>query len=179
MNPWTATTYSLISSLITWFASYLHRIRIVNKKTLRPILNKTGKQNSSKQRLYSHLSPISKGFQVRRTRHVEHSWRSRNELIGDVLLGSPSHGRASFDRPVRTYRQQVSADTGCSLEDLMGVMGERERDRERERERESEKSGQAARFDDDDDFPHNFYNKICDFNSWPRAMPFLVLTKQW
>ena len=47
-----------------------------------------------------------------------HCWRSRNELINDVLLWSPSDGRAKSGRPARTYMQQLCGDKGCSLEDV-------------------------------------------------------------
>ena len=36
----------------------------------------------------------TKTIQVRRTRHAGHCWRSRDELIRDVLLWTPTHGRA-------------------------------------------------------------------------------------
>ena len=58
---------------------------------------------------------------VRRTRHAGHCWRSRDELISDVLLWTPSYGRAKAGWPARTYIQQLSEDTGCSLEDLRGA----------------------------------------------------------
>ena len=51
---------------------------------------------------------------------------------------------------VRTYLQQLSTDTRCSLDDLLEAMDERERETERERQREFGKSVQAA-WDDDDD----------------------------
>ena len=59
-----------------------------------------------------------KTIKVRRTRHVGHFLRSRDELISDVPLRTPSHGRAKTERPARTYIQQLCTDTGCSLEDL-------------------------------------------------------------
>ena len=48
-------------------------------------------------------APIMKTIQVRRTRHAGHCWRSRDELIRDVLLWTPTHGRAKAGRPARTY----------------------------------------------------------------------------
>ena len=38
---------------------------------------------------YGHLPSITKTIQVRRTRHAGHCWRSRDELISDVLLWTP------------------------------------------------------------------------------------------
>ena len=51
----------------------------------------------------SHQLPIMKTIKVRRTRHVGHCWRCRDELISDVLPWIPSHGQARAERPARTY----------------------------------------------------------------------------
>ena len=72
----------------------------------------------TRHQLYGHLPPITKTIQVRRTRHAGHCWRSRDELISDVLLWTPTHGRAKAGRPARTYIQQLCEDTGCCPEDL-------------------------------------------------------------
>ena len=87
-------------------------------RILRVILNKSWRQHPTKQQLYGYLPPITKIINVRLTRHAGHCWKSRDELISDVLLWTPSHGRAKAGRPARTYIQQLSADTGCILEDL-------------------------------------------------------------
>ena len=58
-------------------------------RMLRAILNKSWWQHPKKLQLYSHLPPIMKTIQVRRTRHAENCWRSRDELISDVLLWTP------------------------------------------------------------------------------------------
>ena len=67
---------------------------------------------------------------VRRTRHAGHCWRSKDELISDVLLWTPTHGCASVGRPARTYIQQLCEDTGCNPEDLPEAMNDREKWRE-------------------------------------------------
>ena len=64
--------------------------------------------------------------QIRRTRHAGHCWRSRDELIRDVFLLTPTHGRAKAGRPARTYIQQLCEDTGCCPEDLPSAMNEEE-----------------------------------------------------
>ena len=69
-----------------------------------------------------------------RTRYAEHCWRSRDELISDVLLWNPTYGRAKAVRPARTYMQQLCEDTGCSPEDLPEPMNDREKWRERVRD---------------------------------------------
>ena len=47
---------------------------------------------------------------------------TRDELISDVLLWTPSYGRAKAGRLARTYIQQLCEDTGCSPEDLPETM---------------------------------------------------------
>ena len=44
------------------------------------------RQNPTKHQLYGPLPPITKTIKVRRSRHAGHCWRSRDELISDVLL---------------------------------------------------------------------------------------------
>ena len=101
-------------------------------RMLRAILNKSWQQHPTRQQLYGHLPPITKTIQVRRTRHVGHCWRSRDELICYVLLWTPAYGRAKAGWPARTYIQQLCEDTGCSPEDLPKAMNDREKWRERE-----------------------------------------------
>ena len=94
------------------------------------ILNNSWRQHSTKQQLYSHIPPITKTIQIRWTRHMGHYWRSKDKLISNVLLWTLSHGWAKIGWPARTYLQQLCADTRCSLEDLLGVMGNRQVARE-------------------------------------------------
>ena len=103
-------------------------------RMLRAILNKSWQIHATKHQLYGLLPPITKAIQVRRTRHAEHSWRSRDKLISYVLLWTPTYGRAKAGRPVRTYTQQACEDTGCSPEDIPEAMNDREKWRERVRD---------------------------------------------
>ena len=98
------------------------------------ILNKSWWQHPTRHQVYGHLPPIMKTIQVRWTRHAEHCWRSRDELISDVLLWTPTYDRAKAGRPARTYIQQLCEDTECSPEDLPEVMNDREKWRERVRD---------------------------------------------
>ena len=92
------------------------------------------KQHPTRHQLYGHQPPISKTIQVRRTRHAGHCWRSRDEIIIDVLLWTPTYGRAKAGRTARTYIQQLCEDTGCSPEDLPEEINDREKWRERVRD---------------------------------------------
>ena len=98
------------------------------------ILNKSWWQHPTRHQLYSHLPPITKTIQVKRTRHAGHCWRSRDELISDVLLWTATYGRAKAGWPARTYIQQLCEDTGCIPEDLPEAMNNREKWRERVRD---------------------------------------------
>ena len=103
-------------------------------RMLRAILNKSWWQHPTRHQLYGHWPPIMKTIQVRRTRHARHCWRSGDELISDVLLWTPTYGRAKAGWPARTYIQQLCKDTGCSPEDLPEAMNDREKWRERVRD---------------------------------------------
>ena len=103
-------------------------------RMLRAILNKSWRQHPTKYQLYGHLPSITKTIQVRRTRHAGHRWRSRDELISDVLVWTPTYGRAKAGRPARAYIQQLCEDMGCSPEGLPEVMNDWEKWRERVRD---------------------------------------------
>ena len=101
---------------------------------LQAIVNKSWRQHLTRHQLYGHLPPITKTIQVRRTRHAGHCWRSRDELISDVLRWTTTYGWAKAGRPARTYIQQPCEDTGCCPEDLPEVINDREKWRERVRD---------------------------------------------
>ena len=113
-------------------------------RMLRAIFNKSGRQHPTKHQLYGHLPPITEAIQVRRTRQAGHHWRSRDELISDVLLWTPIYGRAKAGRLAGTYSsyvriQDVALET-CRRRWTIGRSGERG----------PGISVQAARHDDDD-----------------------------
>ena len=116
-------------------------------RILQTILNKSWRQHPTRHQLYGHLPPITKTIQVRQTRHAGHCWRSRDELISDVLLWTSTYSWAKAGRPARTYIQQLCEDTGCSPEDRPEAMNDREKWRERIRDIRD-----GACHDDDDDF---------------------------
>ena len=103
-------------------------------KMLRAILIKSWRQNPTRHQLYVHLIPITKTIQARRSKHAGHCWRSRDELIRDVLLWTPTYGRAKAGRPARTYIHQLCEDTGCSPENLPEAIDDRKKWQERVRD---------------------------------------------
>ena len=115
---------AVVSILLYGFTTWTLTKRLEKKldgnstRMLRAILNKSWRQHPTRHQLYGHLPPITKTIQARRTRHAGHCWRNRDELISDVLLWTPTYGRAKAGRPARTYIQQLCEDTECSPEDL-------------------------------------------------------------
>ena len=103
-------------------------------RMLRVILNKSWRQQRTKHQLYVYLPPITKTIQVRQPRHAGHCRRRRDDLISDVLLWTPTYGRAKAGRTARTYIQRLCEDAGCSPEDLPEAMNDREKGRERVRD---------------------------------------------
>ena len=102
-------------------------------RMLRAILNKSWRQYPTKQQIYGHLPPITKTIKIKRTRHAGYCWRSKDDLISDVLPWTPSRGRTKAWHPARTYIKQFRADTRCSPEDMPKAMDNWEVWRERVR----------------------------------------------
>ena len=135
---------------------------------LRAILNKSWRQHPTRHQLYGHLPPITKTIQVLRTRHAGHCWRSRDELIRDVLLWTPKHGRAKAGRPARTYIQQLCEETWCCPEDLPRAINVREEWRERVRDIRAT----SVRW-----WWWWWHSKVSDHSrGWPEGAPFSIAT---
>ena len=131
-----AVTSILLYGCTTWTLTKRLEKKLDGNYTrmLRAILNKSWRQHPTRHQLYGHQTPITKTIQARRTRQAGHCWRSRDELIRDVLLWTPTHGRAKAGQPTRTYVQQLCEDTGCCPEELPREMNDREEWRERVRD---------------------------------------------
>ena len=71
--------------------------------------------------------------------------RSRDELISDEFLWTPSHARAKAGRPARTYIQQLCVDTESSPKNQPKVMNDREGWRKKDRDI---RAGSMTRWDD-------------------------------
>ena len=77
-------------------------------------------------KLYEQLPSTLKTILVRQSRHAGHCWRSKGELISDVLRWTTPHGRARVGWPARPYQQRLCPDTGCNMEDLSKAMDGRD-----------------------------------------------------
>ena len=103
-------------------------------RMLLAIFYKSWLQHPTKQQLYGQLTPPTKTIKDRRTTYAGHCWRSRDELISDVLQWTPSYGQAKAGWPAWIYIQQICKDTGCCSEDMPEAMNNREDWREKVRD---------------------------------------------
>ena len=83
------------------------------------------------QCILRYLETIQLGINYLYSMRIGHCWRSKDELISDILLWTCTYDRAKAGRPARTYFQQLCEDMGCSHEDLPEAMNDREKWRER------------------------------------------------
>ena len=79
------------------------------------ILNQSWKQHPTKQQLYDHLLPISKAIQVRWTRYAGHCWRSKDKLISNVILWTPTYGYVSVGQKQWMIGMNKEKESGKSV----------------------------------------------------------------
>lgn len=120
-------TSVLVYGCTTWTLTKTLEKRIDGNFTrmLRAALNISWTEHPTKDQLYGDLPPISQMIRERRMRFAGHCWRSKQELISDILLWTPKHGHSSVGRPSKTYLDQLSEDAGCPVEHLPTLMSDR------------------------------------------------------
>ena len=69
---------------------------------------------------------ISQTIQVRWTKNAEHCWRSKDELINNILFWTLTYGHTSISWLAKTYIHQLCVDIGCQLEDRPWPMDKRD-----------------------------------------------------
>ena len=116
-----------------------------NTRRLCAVLDKSWKKHLRKQQLYDHLPPILKTIQVRWTRDAKHNWRSKEELISDLLPWIPTHGYANVGQPARTNYTVWTLDVVWRIYQKRWTIG-----MDAERERESGKFEQSIQLDNED-----------------------------
>ena len=85
-----AVVLILLFGCTTWtLTKRMEKLEGNYTRMLGAILNKSWRQHPTRPKQYGHLPPITKTIQVRRTRHAGRCWRSRDELISDVLPMDP------------------------------------------------------------------------------------------
>ena len=133
-NFFRATVESvLIYGSVSWTLTSTSEKKIDGAYTrmLRAALNIPWQSHTTNEELYEKMPRITQSIRQQRMRFVGHSFRSKEELAGDVLLWQPKHGKQSTGRPKKSYIDQLISDTGCSYQELPTAMGDRDEWRKR------------------------------------------------
>ena len=75
--------------------------------------------------LYPGLPRISTTIRERCLRFSGHCWRSKNEVVSNLVLWEPKHGKRSVGGQARTFVDLLEADTGVPGDCLPAVMDNR------------------------------------------------------
>ena len=114
-----ATTWTLTKSLT-------RRIDGVYTRMLRAALDVSWKTHTTNKELYGNIPPISHTIIERRLQLSGHCLGATNEVISEVILWEPTHGKRGRGRLARTYIDQLVDDTGIQKEHLRMAMEDRE-----------------------------------------------------
>ena len=120
-----ASTWTLTKRLLT-------RLDGTYTRMLRVVLNISWREHPTKLRLYGKVPSLSNTIIKSRMRFAGHSFRSKDELVSEVITWQPTHGKANVGRPHKTYHQQIAEDAGChNTDELETMMQDRDGWRER------------------------------------------------
>ena len=128
-NFFRATVESVfVYGAITWTLTTKLEKKIDGAYTrmLRAALNVSWKDHLTNKKLYGKPPKVTSSIREQRLRFTGHCWRSKKELICDVLLWLPKHGKRSRGRPAKTFVDQLVDDTECNVDELMNAMNDRD-----------------------------------------------------
>ena len=95
-------------------------------RLLRVVLNVSWKDHLTNKELYGKIPKISDIIRERRTKFSGHCFRSKMEVINQLILWEPKQGKRKIGRPRKTYINQIEEDTGIPRGQLANVMEDRE-----------------------------------------------------
>ena len=72
------------------------------------------------------LPPISETIRDRKLRFAGHCYQAKTELVSDMIIWQPTHGRRSHSRPAKTYFDQLTEDNDCDPETLPVLLTDRD-----------------------------------------------------
>ena len=129
-NFFRATVESvLVYGAITWTLTIALEKKLNGSYTimLRAALNFSWRDRyMSNKDLYSKIPKITDTIREQGLRFSGHCWISKNEVVSDVLLWLPIHGRRSRGCPAKTFVDQLMEDTSCNYEDIPNAIMNRE-----------------------------------------------------
>ena len=128
-NFFRATVESVfVYGAVTWTLTTKLEKKIDGAYTrmLRAALNVSWKEHLTNKELYGKTPKVTSSIREQRLRFTGNCWRSKKELICDVLLWLPKHGKRSRGRPAKTFVDQLVDDTECNVDELMNAMNDRD-----------------------------------------------------
>ena len=95
------------------------------------ILNIYWSTHPSKEGLYGNLVQIALVVRERITIFAGHCYRSKDQVVSDLILWTPNHSKAKVGCPSETFTKQLTGNADCQFEHLTRAMEDREYWRER------------------------------------------------
>jgi len=75
--------------------------------------------------LYAGIPKLSDKIRTRRLKFAGHCLRSK-EIVADLVLWTPRHGKRRPGRPTATYLDMLRKDTGLGVDNLHQAMTDRD-----------------------------------------------------
>ena len=118
----------LVYGAITWTLTIAleKKINGFYTRMLRAALNISWIHHMSNKDLYGKIPKITDTILEQRLRFSGYCWRSKNEVVSDVLLWLPMHGRRSRGSPAKTVVDHLMEDTSSNYKQLPNAMMNRE-----------------------------------------------------
>ena len=118
----------LVYVAITWTLTSTMEKKIDGAYTrmLQAALNVSWREHMTNRELYNNIPRITSSIREQRIRFAGHCWRSKKELVSDVLLWTPKHGQRSRGRPAKTFVDQMVEETECEVEEMINFMDNRD-----------------------------------------------------
>ena len=96
----------------------------------RVVKDVTWQQHFTNEVLYARLPRISTTSRERRLKFGGHCWRSKNEVVRDLVVWELKHGKRSVEGQACTFINQLEEETGvpetaCWQRWMTGLAGER------------------------------------------------------
>ena len=95
-------------------------------KMLRVVKNVSWKQHMRNEVLHGEIPKITTAIAAQRKRLSGHCWQSNDEVVYQLLLWEPTHGKRTCGRPRQTFIDQLVDDSELQKEDLANAMNDRE-----------------------------------------------------
>ena len=91
-------------------------------RLLRSALNISWKAHITNEQLHGDLPKVSDKIKKRRLQFAGHCLRSSGQVVSDVVLWKPVHGKRGAGRPIMTYVDLLCQDTGQTPAEIKTCM---------------------------------------------------------